>query len=233
MRKLLISSAVLACLASVFVNAYGQNPATGGTKKATSAAAAAAPAAEPPHKIALIDMGRVFKEYKKIEALKEDWKAEFSVSEESAKKQSGQIQKIIEEMKQFKTGSPEFIKLEKQQTQMAAEFESFRKNSQRDLIRKEAELLKTVYLEAMEVVGRFADKFGYTMVMRFNSETFDGDDMNKMQLVMNRVIVYHRPEDDLTDGVIKYLNSTYDRSLKQAAGGAPAAGTPRIANQNK
>ena len=228
MKKLLISSAVLACLASVF--AYGQSSTSSGTKKA---AATAAPAAEPPHKIALIDMGRVFKEYKKIEALKEDWKAEFSVSEESAKKQSAQIQKIVEEMKQFKTGSPEFIKLEKQQTQLAAEFESFRKNSQRDLIRKEADLLKTVYLEAMEVVGRFADRFGYTMVMRFNSDTFDGDDMNKMQLVMNRVIVYHRPEDDLTDGVIKYLNGAYDRSLKQAAGGGPAAGTPRIANQNK
>ena len=232
MRKLLISSAVLACLASVFVNAYGQNPTASGTKKTgTAAAAAAAPAADPPHKIALIDMGRVFKEYKKIEALKEDWKAEFSISEESAKKQSVQIQKIIEEMKQFKTGSPEFIKLEKQQTQMAGEFESFRKNSQRDLIRKEAELLKTVYLEAMEVVGRFADRFGYTMVMRFNSDTFDGDDMNKMQLVMNRVIVYHRPEDDLTDGVVKYLNSTYDRSLK-AVSTTPSS-TPRTAKKEQ
>lgn len=229
MRKLLISSAVLACLASVFVNAYGQNPATGGTKKAAPAAAAA-PAAEPPHKIALIDMGRVFKEYKKIETLKEDWKSEFSVSEEQAKKMSAQIQKIVEEMKLFKTGSTEFIKLEKQQTQMAAEFTSFQKNAQRDLIRKEADLLKTVYLEAMEVVGKFADRFGYTMVMRFNSDTFEGDDMNKMQLVMNRVIVFHRPEDDLTDGVIKYLNSTYDRSLK-AAGNGPATGAPRIANQ--
>lgn len=228
MRKLLIPSAVLACLASVFVNAYGQNSSTGSTKRAAPAATAA-PAAEPPHKIALIDMGRVFKEYNKIDALKEDWKSEFSVSEDQAKKMSSQIQKLVEEMKLFKTGSAEFIKLEKQQTQLTAEFQSFQKNAQRDLIRKEAELLKTVYLEAMEVVGKFADRFGYTMVMRFNSDTFDGDDMNKMQLVMNRVIVYHRPEDDLTDGVIKYLNSSYDRSLKQAGG--PAAGTPRIANQ--
>lgn len=228
MRKLLIPSAVLACLASVFVNAYGQNSSTGSTKR-TAPAATAAPAAEPPHKIALIDMGRVFKEYNKIDALKEDWKSEFSVSEDQAKKMSSQIQKLVEEMKLFKTGSAEFIKLEKQQTQLTAEFQSFQKNAQRDLIRKEAELLKTVYLEAMEVVGKFADKFGYTMVMRFNSDTFEGDDMNKMQLVMNRVIVYHRPEDDLTDGVIKYLNSSYDRSLKQAGG--PAAGTPRVANQ--
>ncbi len=232
MRKLLISSAVLACMASVFVNAYGQNPGAGGAKKSpAAAAAAAAPAAEEPHKIALIDMGRVFKEYKKIDALKEDWKSEFSVSEEQAKKMAGQIQKLVEELKTFKTGSPEFLKLERQQTQLTAEFESFRKNTQRDLLRKEADLLKTVYLETMEVVSKFADKFGYTLVMRFNSDTFEGDDMNKMQLVMNRVIVYHRQEDDLTDGVIKYLNGAYDRSLK-AAGNERSTTAPRVAEKN-
>ncbi len=55
MRKLLLSSAVLACLASVFVNAYGQNAGTGGTKKSVAPASATASQAEPPHKIALID----------------------------------------------------------------------------------------------------------------------------------------------------------------------------------
>lgn len=232
MRKLLISSAVLASVASVLVNAYGQNP-TGATKKtaAPTAVATQAAQAEPPHKIALIDMGRVFKEYKKIESLKEDWKSEFSVSEESAKQMAGKIQKIVEEIKQFKSGSPEFIKLEKEQTRLTAEFDAYRKNSQRELLRKEAELLKTVYLETMEVVEKFADRFGYTLVMRFNSDTFEGEDMNKMQLVMNRVIVYHRTEDDLTEGVINYLNRKYE-NVQKAAGG-PAVGTPRTARNDK
>lgn len=220
MRKLLISSAVLAGLASVFVNAYGQNAATGSTKRAVAPASATASQTEPPHKIALIDMGRVFKEYKKIDVLKEDWKAEFSVSEENAKKMTAQIQQVIEEMKTYKQGTPEFIKLEKQQTDMAAKLGAFKQTAQRELLRKEADLLKTVYLETMDVVEKFADRFGYTLVMRFNSDTFEGEDMNKMQLVMNRVIVYHRAEDDLTDGVISYLNRQF------------AAGQPRAANRD-
>lgn len=210
MRKLLLSSAVLACLASVFVNAYGQNAGTGGTKKSVAPASATASQAEAPHKVALIDMGRVFKEYKKIEVLKEDWKAEFQVNEDNAKKLTAQIQQVIEQMKEFKQGSPEFIKLEKQQTDLAAKLGAFKQTAQRELLRKEADLLKTVYLETMDVVEKFADRFGYTLVMRFNSDTFEGEDMNKMQLVMNRVIVYHRAEDDLTDGVIKYLNRQFD-----------------------
>lgn len=222
MRKLLLSSAVLAGLASVFVNAYGQNAATSGTKKSAAPTAAQA---EPPHKIALIDMGRVFKEYKKIEVLKEDWKAEFSVNEENAKKMTAQVQQVIEQMKEFKQGSPEYIKLEKQQTDLAAKLGAFKQTAQRDLLRKEAELLKTVYLETMDVIEKFADRFGYTLVMRFNSDTFEGEDMNKMQLVMNRVIVYHRAEDDLTDGVIKYLNRQFDNGQPKAANNAGANGT--------
>lgn len=223
MRKFLLTSAVLASLASVFVNAYGQNPAASSTKKSTAPAAAAAQA-EAPHKIALIDMGRVFKEYKKIEVLKEDWKSEFSVNEDNAKKMTTQVQQVIEQMKEFKPGSPEFIKLEKQQTDLAARLGAFKQTAQRELLRKEAELLKTVYLETMDVVEKFADKFGYTLVMRFNSDTFEGEDMSKMQLVMNRVIVFHRSEDDLTDGVISYLNRQFEKGQPKAANNAGPTG---------
>ena len=222
MRKFLISSAVLASLVSVFVNAYGQ---TGGTKKGTPGAAVAAAQAEPPHKIALIDMGRVFKEYKKIEVLKEDWKSEFQVNEDNAKKLTAQVQQVVEEMKTFKPGTTEFIKLEKQQTDLAAKLGAFKQTAQRELLRKEAELLKTVYLETMDVVEKFADRFGYTLVMRFNSDMFEGEDMSKMQLVMNRVIVYHRTEDDLTDGVIKFLNRQFDNGQPKAANSGGANGT--------
>lgn len=227
MRKLLLSSAVLAGLASVFVNAYGQNAGTGGTKKTATPAAATASQAEAPHKVALIDMGRVFKEYKKIEVLKEDWKSEFQVNEDNAKKLTAQVQQVSEQMKEFKPGTTEHIKLEKQQTDLAAKLGAFKQTAQRELLRKEAELLKTVYLETMDVVEKFADRFGYTLVMRFNSDTFEGEDMSKMQLVMNRVIVFHRAEDDLTDGVIKYLNRQFENGQPKAANREPAAGSSK------
>ena len=233
MRKLLLSSAVLACLASVFVNAYGQNAGTGGTKKSVAPASASSSEVEVPHKVALIDMGRVFKEYKKIDVLKEDWKAEFQVNEDNAKKQTAQIQQVIEEMKEFKPGSADYINREKKQTDLAARLGAFKQTAQRELLRKEAELLKTVYLETMDVVERISKKYGITLVMRFNSDTFEGEDMNKMQSVMNRVIVYHREEDDLTDSVIRQLNRQFDNGQPKAAGGGAgaAAGTPRVANQ--
>ena len=102
MRKLLIFSAVLASLASFLVTAFGQNPSTAGTRpKATVTPAAAQ--AEAPHKIGLIDMGRVFKEYKKFDALREDWKAELQTNEESAKQLAAKVQAVVEQMKTYKS----------------------------------------------------------------------------------------------------------------------------------
>ena len=66
MRKLLLCSAVAATMASFLLTAYGQNPTTGGAKPKSGTVTPAAAQAESPHKIGLIDMGRVFKEYKKI-----------------------------------------------------------------------------------------------------------------------------------------------------------------------
>ena len=78
----------------------------------------------------------------------------------------------------------------------------------------EADIYKIVYLETMDVVKKFADTFGYTLVMRFNSEEVEGEDLQKLQIGLNRVIVYHRTEDDLTDGVVGHLNKLYDKVNK-------------------
>ncbi len=231
MKKLLLSCAVLASLASVLVNAYGQAPSTGSTKRVTPAAAAAA---EAPHKIGLVDMGRVFKEYRKFEVLRDEWKVEFTANEDNLKAMAAQIQKVIEQMKTYKAGTDEFVKLEAQQAQMAAKFETTRKNSQRELVRQEADIYKIVYLETMDVVKKFADTFGYTLVMRFNSEEVEGEDLQKLQIGLNRVIVYHRTEDDLTDGVVGHLNKMYDKVNKPSpAKPATTAPKPGVAEKDR
>ncbi len=214
MKKLLLASVVLAGVASLFVNAYGQTSSSGTAPKK---AAGANPNSDPPHKIGLIDMGRVFKEYKKFEALREDWKAELTANENKAKDMAAKVQKLAEQMKTYKTGDDKYVELEKRQTQAAAEFESYRKNSQRMLMQKEADIYKTVYLEAMEQVDRYAKHFRYTLVMRFNSEGIEGEDLQKLQLGLNRVIVYHREEDDLTDGIVNSLNTSYLKAVPKAA----------------
>lgn len=181
---------------------------------------AQAPNAGIPHKIGLIDMGRVFKSYEKFNALREDLKAEIQKSDEKAKQMAVQIQQLRKEMQEFEPDSPEYLQREKRITQLSTEFETFRKTAQRDFLRKESQIYETIYLEVVDVVKKYAEYYKYTLILRYNGEKIDASDPKSLIQSLNRQVVYHRPEDDITDSVIEYLNRRY-----QSAAAAPSGGT--------
>jgi len=168
-------------------------------------------------KVGLIDMARVFREYTKFSVLREDLKAEIQKADQQAKAMAVKIQKLQEEMKQFKPDSPEYTKREKELTRLTTEFETFRKTKQREFVRKEADIYKTIYLEVVDVVRKYAEYYNYTLVLRFNGDKLDTDNPEKLIRGMNRQVVYYRAEDDITPAIIDYLNRRYEQAK---AGGA-------------
>lgn len=196
-------------------------------------AQAAAPAAPTVHKVGLIDMAFVFKNYKKFEALREDLKQEITAGDSKAKALAEKIKDGQAQMKKFKEGSPEFVKVEKELLALTGEFEAFRKGAQRDLMRREADIYKTVYLEVMDTVQKYAQHYNYTLVIRFSRDGVESDDdPSKVVQGMNRQVVYFRGEDDITDSVLDYLNRRYQATAKLPLGpaGGAAATPPRTSS---
>jgi outer membrane protein len=182
------------------------------------AAAATAP------KIGLIDMAYVFKNYKKFEVLRNDLKAEIEKSDQQAKAMAARIKDTTDRMKTFKEGSPEYLTLEKELAQQASEFEAFRKVAQRDFLRKEADIYKTVYLEVSDAVKLYAQHYNYSLIMRFSrEEVADSGDPQRILQSMNRQIVHFLPENDVTETVLRYMNQRYDQ--QKTAAGAPGNAT--------
>jgi len=204
--------------------AWGQAAATNG------GAAATAPAANTPHKVALIDMAYVFKNYQKFEMLREDLKAEIAQSEEEAKQKALALQEMQKKLKALKEGSPEYDAAEGQFAKASAEFEAFRRAAQREFLTKESQIYHTIYMETADAVAMYAKYYNYTLVMRFNREELDTENAQKLIEGMNRQVVYHRPEDDITLSVTEYLNKKFGRT-NTAGGGAAAA--PRAAGAPK
>ncbi|MBA4031397.1 MAG: outer membrane chaperone Skp [Planctomyces sp.] len=196
-------------------------------------ALAQAPAAEAgrAHKVALIDMAVIFKQYKKFEVLREDLKAEIEQSEVKAKEMATNLQGLQQKMKSFKEGSPEFTSAEKQLATASAEFEAFRRSAQRDFLKKESEIYHTVYLEVTDAVAKYAQYYKYTLVLRFSSEELDRDNPQGLIQGMNRQVVYFEAENDITQPVLKYLNQKFGGAsgapATPRAAEAPRAGTPR------
>jgi len=217
-KRTIFGAFALALLAGVLTlsgNAWSQN------KEAAPAAAAASNNA--PHKVGLIDMAHVFKNYKKFESLREELKEEISASEEKAKLMQAELGEMQKTMKGLAEGGPEFTKAEQVIVKKAAEFETFRRSASRDFLKKESQIYLQVYNETSDAVKRYADFYKYTLVIRFNREELDTENPQNLLQGMNRQVVYHKPEDDITVSVLDYLNRKYT----PAASAAPAPG-PKV-----
>jgi len=164
------------------------------------------------HRIGLIDMGHVFKNYKKFEALREDLKAEISQRETDRQGMEKNLQKMQVELKELKEGSPEFSAKEKQFQQSALEYESFRKATQREILKEESAIYHTVYLDVADAVRKYSTHYGYTLVLRFNREDLNPEDPQGLLQGMNRQVVFHDPQDDMTDAVLNHLNDKFEKS---------------------
>lgn len=220
MKKPILFGAVIAILAGAAfsrpVQAQGQ-PAAG---------------PEIPHKVGLIDMAFVFNEYEKFTALKEELQAAIQASDGEARAMIEQLQLIQQQLTsgQLSESSPEYARLEADFLRQQTDLETYRKVQQREFLKREAEIYKTVYLDVEHAVGMFASHYSYTLIMRFNrAEVTSAENPQEIIQSLNRQVVFYRPGDDITDQILGYLNSEYRR---QAGTAAPAA-TPPAAQGNQ
>jgi outer membrane protein len=217
-KKTILVSLAFAALVGTSVwigSALGQNKTAG------------APAAELPHKIGLIDMAHVFKEHKKFEALRNDLKEELESTEAEGKKFADKIQTLQNELKSgvFKEGSQEYISRETQLAKLTSDFNTFRAVSQKDFLRKESKIYGTVYKEVEDAIQKYCKAYKYTLILRFSRDELNTDDPQKLIAGLQRTVVHFRPDDDLTDSVVEYLNGQYAKAGKTSGAATTAGGT--------
>lgn len=218
MKKIIALAATIAAIAGVW-----------GYVGAVHAQQGAGAAATKGQKIALIDMGHVFKNYAKFEALRKELEGEIKQFAEQDKAEAEKIKGMQTQLQQlgktFNETSPEYTQLEQQLTDAAAKYQADRRLKERDFARKEAEIFKTVYLEVCDAVKLYAQyNPDVSMVLRFDRDQI-GDASNPQEALqrMNRQVVYHSPEHDISDAIVKFLNKNYPAGSAAAARpGAPA-----------
>ncbi|SFJ33990.1 OmpH family outer membrane protein [Planctomicrobium piriforme] len=183
------------------------------TVRAEAPAAGAAP-----HQIGLIDMAYIFKNYEKF-------KDQTAGLQKSAEEAEGKAQAMMEKGKQgqlqlqgLQPGSPDFTKIESELIKLKNELETFRQVEQQKIVRQQADVYKTIYLEVQDVVNRYAAYYKYTLVIRFNrGDVADAGNPQAIIQNMNRQVVYYQPQDDITDPILNHLNEQYKKTAGAAA----------------
>lgn len=188
--------------AAVFAQSEGQNSAAGTE-------------VDLPAQVGLIDMAHVFKNSYKFISLTEALQNEIEGADAEAK---GLVQKIQQLQGQLVSGnlksdSEESQRIEEQIVKSKAELETFKRVSQQKFLRKEADIYKTVYLDVEDAVRRYATYYKYTLVLRFDRGALQrDDDPRDVMNGMNRQVIHHRTQDDMTDPVLKFLNKEWEKS---------------------
>ena len=253
MKKLILTATGCLCLAG---SAYFLNSVVGQDKAARKEAAAE----ELPHKIALIDMAYVFKNYDKTKYQEEDWKALAQEEENKLKAKFKRGQDMELELKDFKPDSPEFDARRQKIDKLAQDLQFEKKQAQTRLQREKAKNDLTIYHEVHDAVEKFCRHFNYSLVIQFNRSEANSTDPNRMMQIVNQPVVYYRKaengksKDDLSEPVVKWLNEKYakdsggegnvasdkptsdkpapkkDKNIKPAEGTVAPSGTKRVKN---
>ncbi len=172
-----------------------------------------------PHQTGLIDMAHVFNHYEKFTALKSKLQAEIENSDAEAQAKMDAIKQYQTQLTNgtITSGSAEFNQVEAILLKSQTELENFRLSTQRDFLRKEAEVYKTVYLEVQNAVKLYAEYYKFTLILRFTRENIaDVDNPRDVINGMNRQVIFHRHEHDITDPILDYLNTEWRKQSAES-----------------
>jgi len=188
----------VAAMAVVEVPAFGQAPG--------QAAPAAGASASPATHVAVIDVGYVFKNHARFKAAMDKMKDEVMAAENGLKAERDRINGLMEQIKGFNVGTPEYKKLEAEIAKAQGDFNVNAQLQKKDFMEREAKVYLQVYTEVEKAVEQFAREHRIAVVHRFDGEPVDNSDRNQILRGITKPIVYLEPGIDITPDILKMLN---------------------------
>jgi Skp family chaperone for outer membrane proteins len=192
-----------------------------------STAAGAAPR-QATARVAFVDLGHILRNYKKLEDLQEPVREFMSQAEAKHKAILEKARKLHEELKsgEFEAGSSEIIDRESALIQLSGRDEALKATTKREKARKDAVVLREVYLEIQDVVRQFAEVNGYTLVLQYDRDALASNDPNFLQQKLAGSVVLNQGGDDITDAALEYLSSAYAKEAGKGDSAAPPKTSP-------
>lgn len=214
MNRHLAVFAIAAVTALAQSVAPAQAPAPAQPAAPRPAAQPGAQSAAPASHAAVIDVGYIFKNHNRFKAAMEKMKDEVLAAENLLKAERDRINGLMEQLKGFNVGTPEYRKLEAEIAKAQGDFSVNAQLQKKDFMDREAKVYQQVYTEVERAVGQFARENGIAVVHRFDGEAVDNSDRNRILGNITKPIVYYDPQVDITPDILRMLN------------GAAVAGTP-------
>lgn len=214
MKKFLI----LAVLAALFsISAFGADAFAQGQPNRSMPAASG-------NRIALLDVSAIFKKHIRFEGWMADMKKDVVAAEQAVKAKHEQISRMIEELRRYEKGTPNYKSLEEQITQKQARMSIDVKRQKEKFLADEAKIYYNVYQEIWQATNYICRQRGFDMVLRFSAEEINPKYPESVLTGINRPVIWYNPSLDITQFVLSELNRS---TVNPAAADRRGAAAPR------
>lgn len=196
MRISILLAAVVATTVfgtAIYLNAQGQPgarsaaPQSGGTK------------------VAVIDVGFIFKNADRFKAAMEDLKTDDARFQKEVQARTDAIKAQVEKLKIEQKGSQNYKALEERiagdQTKLRLDVA----RKQKDGVENQAKIYFNAYRDIEFHINKFATRYGIDLVLRFNSEEMDPTKPDSVLNGINRFVVYQRNL-NITGNILEEMN---------------------------
>ena len=167
---------------------------------------AAARPATPASHVAVIDVGYIFKNHARFKGAMDKMKDEVMAAENALKSERDRINGLMEQLKGFNVGTPEYKKLEAEIAKAQGDFNVTAQLQKKDFMDREAKVYLQVYTDIERAVAQFAREHGIAVVLRFDGDPVDGADRNQILRGITKPIVYYEAGNDITPDILRMLN---------------------------
>jgi Skp family chaperone for outer membrane proteins len=183
-----------------------------------SAPEAAAQQRGPAQAVAIVDLTYIFANHVRFKALVEDMRRDVEAAEADLKASKESIEKLAENLDSFNKNSPEYKELEETFASRQAELQVKVNIQKRNFMEQEAKIYLQIYREVLDHVKYHAEKSGLSLVLRFNGDPVDGEDLQGVMQQLNRQVVYYNRTIDITPIVLDACNAASGRPNRQPTG---------------
>ncbi len=168
------------------------------------------------YQVAIVDLTYIFANHIRFKALVEDMRKDVEAAESDLKAAKESIEKLAENIDSYQKSSKEFKDLEEDLAKRQADLQVQVNIQKRNFMEQEAKIYLSIYREVLDHVKYHAEKNGISLVLRFNGDPVEGDDLQGVMRELNRQVVYYNRTIDITPIVLDACNANAGPARPQA-----------------
>lgn len=165
--------------------------------------------------VAVVDLIRLFNELAQIQDLNDRMK---QMADEYSK-EATQRRRVIDDkqtqMTAYRPGSPDYVRLRKDLVRLNIDANVWLKVAEQQMEQDKFDWTRVIYDQIVQTVQAVARERGFEIVLtrsEFKPDEIEQDVQSLRRVLQGRVVIYNRPEIDITGVVLSRMNADYKKA---------------------